>query len=139
MRIYLLTVLIGIISSCQSVPDTTVSRYQFDDLGNQDRDGVINNRDICAQTPRYANVNDQGCTQWKTAETITFFNMEFGFDEDKLPEQSRPVLNDISNILLNNAQAHVVIIVDTSPEGSLRYNTEFAERRVLVGSLPVAS
>ncbi len=39
-----------LLMGCAETPDTTMTRHQIDDLADDDRDGVINQRDLCADT-----------------------------------------------------------------------------------------
>lgn len=49
---------------CAEQVNTQVTRYQFDDLRDTDSDGVINQRDVCSETPTTSPVDSQGCTKW---------------------------------------------------------------------------
>ena len=112
---------IGLIFSCTKIPDVETDRYQYDDIGDEDRDGVINARDICQQTPLNVGVDNNGCTTWDVKEQIDYVDFNFAFDSDVVPEDAKSDLAQLAQKVISNDDFHITIIGDTSPEGSLAY------------------
>ena len=115
--------------SCSSMPDTDVDHLQYDDINDDDFDGVINARDICHQTPPNVHVNNQGCTSWDVNEKIDFVDLSFAFDSYVVPEEDKLELEKLAYLINANDDYTVTVIGDTSPEGSIRYNERLAHNR----------
>ncbi len=115
--------------ACSSMPDTEVDHYQYDDIHDDDFDGVINARDICHQTPPNVHVNNEGCTSWDVNEKIDFVDLNFAFDSYVVREKDKPELERLAYLLNANDDYTITVIGDTSPEGSIRYNEKLAHRR----------
>lgn len=125
LSIALLVLLVG----CAENANMKVDRYQFDDLRDSDQDGVINQRDICTETPLDAKVDNEGCTFWTDIEDISWFPIEFGFDRFRILKKNIKDLDRTVEILNEDLQLKLVLIGDTSGEGSLKYNEGLAQRR----------
>ena len=115
--------------ACSSMPDTHVDHLQFDDISDDDFDGVINARDICHQTPLNVHVNNQGCTSWQVDENIDFVNLSFAFDSYKLPVDDQLQLAELADLVNSNDDYTITVIGDTSPEGPVKYNEKLAHNR----------
>ena len=50
-------------------------------LADDDRDGVINQRDLCADTPEGVTVDIKGCANWKIVEDVEVLSVAFDFDK----------------------------------------------------------
>ena len=82
MRYFKLALLSSILlMGCAETPDTTMTRHQIDDLADNDRDGVINQRDLCADTPEGVTVDIKGCANWKIVEDVEVLSVAFDFDK----------------------------------------------------------
>lgn len=128
-RLFLIISLSAVFSACSFAPSTDVTRYQYDDLRDDDKDGVINARDLCGSTPENVNVDTQGCTAWEVTEKIRFINIPFGFDQSDFPQSQQAAIDEIKQVLVKNPDYRVTVIGDTSPEGTLQYNEALAHKR----------
>lgn len=117
------------LSACQGVPDVVVDRYQYDDISDDDLDGVINARDKCDRTPLGVAVNNQGCTSWRVNEHVHAVNIPFAFDSFVVAEDSAKELTELAYLIDTNPDYRVTIIGDTSPEGTDTYNEKLAHNR----------
>ncbi len=114
---------------CAETPNTQTNRHQIDDLRDQDKDGVINQRDLCSNSPANVNVDNQGCASWQIEDKPVVVAVDFDFDQSQLrADQGSKVLN-LVNMLDEYPNSNVVLIGDTSSEGSDEYNKALAKRR----------
>jgi hypothetical protein len=128
-RLFIASIVLLNFIACSSMPDTDVDHYQFDDISDDDFDGVINARDICHQTPFNVHVNNQGCTSWEVDENIKFIDLSFAFDSYEVPAADKQQLAELADLVNSNDDFTVTVIGDTSPEGSIQYNEKLAHNR----------
>lgn len=117
------------LTACVALPENKVTLNQYDDLRDQDHDGVINQRDLCIETDDGVHVGEQGCGQWGIQRLIDHTQVKFDFDSTIIHQQYKKELQRISRVLIDNPRAKVTLIGDTSPEGSKRYNEMLGQRR----------
>jgi OOP family OmpA-OmpF porin len=119
-----------LVSCAQDVPDIKhFTRVQIDDLNDADGDGVINQRDLCGQTPRGAVIDAAGCGGWHKVASEQLYTIEFDLDKAELrPDQIDRVHAAVDDALANDA-ARILIVGDTSPEGSDEHNLQLAHKR----------
>ena len=108
-----------------------IKRYQFADLRDNDNDGIINQRDLCNDTPKDLSIDNSGCATWKPIDEISWFPIHFKFDSSKLQASQHAALNEAVEKLSKNRKIKLILIGDTSGEGSLEYNEKLAVRRNL--------
>ncbi|NRA41980.1 MAG: OmpA family protein [Pseudomonadales bacterium] len=128
-KLYVALLAALLISACTEIPDTAVDHYQFDDISDDDADGVINARDICRRTPARVQVDNQGCTDWDVREKIDYIQFYFAFDSDQVTPDGQQGLKLLASKLKQNPDFAITVIGDTSPEGSIAYNLDLAHRR----------
>lgn len=116
-------------AGCAEKSTMQVDRYQFDDLRDADQDGIINQRDRCLITPLNTQVDNEGCALWSEEEQISWFPIFFEFDQSKILAENFTELDRAVMHLQNNVQTQLVLIGDTSHEGTNDYNKALAERR----------
>ncbi|MDL5027486.1 OmpA family protein [Vibrio gigantis] len=130
MRHFKLALLSSILlMGCAETPDTTMTRHQIDDLADNDRDGVINQRDLCADTPEGVAVDIKGCANWKIVEDVEVLSVAFDFDKYDLKPDHTAVLNELVRLLGEQPDASVTLVGDTSSEGTNVYNKALAKKR----------
>jgi len=129
LGLFLSAALLITLGACQGIPDVDVDRYQYDDISDDDFDGVINARDKCDFTPVDVAVNNQGCTSWRVTEHIHAVNIPFAFDSFIVAEDSAQELTELAYLMDANPDYRVTIIGDTSPEGADTYNEKLAHNR----------
>lgn len=118
------------LAGCQSAHvEKGYSRTQVLDIRDLDGDGVVNVRDICGDTPTTSLVDGQGCAQWTLQPRHRDFVFRFDFDKQTLRQDQIPVLTDVLQMLKAHPQARIVLVGDTSSEGSDEYNHQLGLRR----------
>lgn len=123
-----LTLLLAL-AGCAETANMTVDRYQFNNLMDDDQDGIINQRDMCLITPLNTKVDNDGCAFWTEVDKISWFPVSFKFDQSSILKENIPQLDRAVEHLQNNSQTKLVLIGDTSGEGELKYNEALAARR----------
>ncbi|UIP30040.1 OmpA family protein [Photobacterium sp. TLY01] len=118
-----------LLSACADMPDTTTTRHQMDDLRDSDQDGVINQRDVCLDTLRGAQVDEHGCASWQIFEKLDVLSVYFNFDDDHIRMDQSDSFDELLAIMNDNHEAKVILVGDTSPEGTDAYNDALAKRR----------
>lgn len=99
------------------------------DLRDDDKDGVINARDLCADTPLTSQIDIWGCSEWDIDYKNEDFVFTFGFDKYAILPEHQTSLKKIMDICKNNHKARVLLVGDTSAEGSDEYNEGLGKRR----------
>ncbi|XZG69622.1 OmpA family protein [Chitinibacteraceae bacterium HSL-7] len=109
-----------------------LDRVQVDDLGDRDGDGVINQRDLCDDTPVGMVLDRQGCTRWIESAPQRLFTVEFDLDQADIRSDQLPGIEAAVDDALADPKADVLVVGDTSPEGSDEHNRDLAARRAQV-------
>ena len=118
-----------ILTACAETQNPTVTRHQIDDLADNDKDGVINQRDLCFDTPANVSVDVEGCADWKIVEKLKVVSVAFDFDKYAIkPEHDEP-LTKLVELLTEYPKSTVTLVGDTSSEGTNTYNKALAKKR----------
>ncbi|WP_370980302.1 OmpA family protein [Agaribacterium sp. ZY112] len=117
------------LSACTSIPDAEVDRYQWDDINDSDKDGVVNARDICAKTPDHSVIDTNGCAEWQPALAHKEFHIDFDFDSSAIRDDQQWKIVRLAAAMERLPSSNLKLIGDTSSEGSLAYNKKLAKRR----------
>lgn len=91
--------------------------------GDTDKDGVIDAKDKCPETPHAYKVDPEGCPVHVT------LHLNFAFDSSVLPASSKSDVEKLTRVLKENLPAKVIIIGHTDHIGSDEYNQKLSERR----------
>lgn len=91
--------------------------------GDADKDGVVNSKDNCPDTPHGYKVDPGGCPVHVTIRA------NFAFDSSVLPASSKGDVDKLTRVLKENSQAKVIIVGHTDHSGSDEYNQKLSERR----------
>ncbi|CAH0990291.1 Peptidoglycan-associated lipoprotein [Sinobacterium norvegicum] len=118
-----------LVIGCQHTPENKTDRLQYADLRDSDQDGVVNQRDICNNSPRMSEVDNEGCSDYQRVATVTDYTIEFGFDRSDIRSDQYNVLQAIVQKMSADTNTNVLLLGDTSAEGSLEYNDKLARRR----------
>lgn len=118
-----------LLQGCQQTPINKTDRLQYADLRDSDEDGVVNQRDICSNSPKMTDVDNEGCSDYQRIAAVHDYTIEFNFDKSDLRDDQFNVVSTIIEKLLQNDQTNVLLLGDTSAEGSLAYNDQLARRR----------
>ena len=119
-----------IISGCADSAAPYTAQPQSRDLLDLDSDGVINARDLCKQTLHGAKIDNSGCANSLNQVQEKTKVIMFDFDSDKLSQESEAQVAALLEKLMELPAAKLLLIGDTSPEGSKSYNHKLAQRRV---------
>ncbi|MGL4828103.1 MAG: OmpA family protein [Vibrio sp.] len=114
---------------CAQEPNPTTTRHQIDDLADEDRDGVINQRDLCSDTPSGVAVDRQGCTHWQIQEVPNVVSFFFDYDRYNEKPEHHVELDKLVALLQANPETQVTLVGDTSAEGTNAYNKVLAQHR----------
>ncbi len=130
MNILFLALLVSL-TACESGEyiEQDYTSVQSMDLADDDQDGVINARDLCAETPLTSQIDEWGCSEWNIDYKHEDFVFTFGFDKDKILPKHQPQIEDILNLTLGKDNARILLVGDTSAEGSDKYNEGLGRRR----------
>ncbi|WP_111493558.1 OmpA family protein [Marinobacter bohaiensis] len=119
-----------LLAGCQSAHvEEGYSRTQLLDIRDLDGDGVVNVRDLCGDTPTTSEVGVDGCAEWTLESRHRDFVFRFDFDRQTLREDQIPVLTEVLQMLRAHPQARIVLVGDTSSEGTDDYNHRLGQRR----------
>lgn len=126
----LIALTLGLITGCAQTAEPYAGQAQSRDLLDTDNDGVINARDNCGQTTAGAMITNDGCpkniNQIRERTKVIMFN----FDSSRLSKNEVDKISELLHKLMNLPEAKLLLIGDTSPEGSDSYNHALAQRRV---------
>ncbi|MEY4210699.1 MAG: hypothetical protein RLZ92_1080 [Pseudomonadota bacterium] len=90
---------------------------------DDDKDGVINPKDKCPDSPKGAIVDKDGC--W------AFHGVLFDFDSDKIKSTNDPLIANAVQVLKQNPQLAIEIQGHTDSYGKDAYNQKLSERRAV--------
>lgn len=122
-------VLLSQLMGCVDLPDPSVDRKVYDDIADTDKDGVINQRDYCARTPFGSEIDNDGCSIWSSKFQKETFTIHFDYDQSAIRSDQQDTLQHLVKVLNQYPEVRVELVGDTSPEGTVEYNTALAKRR----------
>ena len=118
------------LAACQQAEQQQIpKRTQVHDLCDDDRDGVVNTRDICADSPSDGLIDNQGCASWGLKTSSEDFVFSFEFDKAVIQNDDVMLLQQIADSFKEHPDASIVIVGDTSSEGTEQYNHKLGQRR----------
>ena len=104
---------------------------QSADLADSDNDGVINQRDKCADTPEGTEVEGDGCPKWETITEVNEVVIFFEIGSSTVNSQFMDGLTKISDYSKTHPEATVIIEGFTSDIGSKETNERLRRERAL--------
>ncbi|WP_323816066.1 OmpA family protein [Cellvibrio sp. NN19] len=117
------------LSACQAHVEKPYSSAQILDLKDTDKDGVINARDICDGTAPTSEVDVQGCARALGDLAQRDFVLTFDMASYHIKEAQKPLLDDAASLVRNYPGAKVLLVGDTSPEGTDAINHRLGTQR----------
>lgn len=118
---------------------------QSKDLNDYDRDGVIEDRDKCADTVLGATIDNYGCgTQTSYVEPLKV-DIKFAHNSYIIPPSALPKIQKLATFLEKNTELKALIEGHTSKVGSVELNQTLSGNRakavvsVLVNDLNIAT
>ncbi len=123
-----------VLAACSSSPDDeayipTPQANQIADLLDDDYDGVINARDLCAETPKGAAIDNDGCETRSEKSQQKQLKVLFANDSDQVPPVFLSQIKDMAEFLKTYPSTRIELKGYASPEGKAQYNVMLSERR----------
>jgi len=115
----------GIINEKDACPNTPMG-VQVDEKGcelDSDHDGVVNTQDQCPNTPAGNVVNADGCVK------VVHLKVEFASDKANIPEGYMAKIKEVSNFMAINKTYKVTLEGNTDSVGSKKYNQALSLKR----------
>lgn len=107
----------------------TPKANQIDDLLDEDKDGVINARDLCPQTPRNADIDNDGCGTYIKTEEEMSLHILFANDSDVIQPAFLTQIREMSEFLESYPSTSIELKGYASKVGNPEYNKALSERR----------
>lgn len=126
---FLCGVAVLLLTACQAHVEKPYSAAQILDLKDSDKDGVINARDICNGTALTSEVDVQGCARALNELEQRDFVLTFAMGSYQLQSAQKPLLDDVANMVHNHPGAKVLLVGDTSSEGTDALNHRLGIQR----------
>lgn len=102
---------------------------QMDDLLDDDNDGVINARDLCADTPRTAKIDNDGCGTKISANEEVSILILFNNNSAEINAGFQRQIDTMSDFLAEFPETSVELQGYASKVGNTQYNLKLSKRR----------
>ncbi len=102
---------------------------QVDDLLDDDRDGVINARDLCPETPPAAEIDNDGCGTFVKSTERMQIRVLFANDSDVVNPVFRRQIREMSAFLENYPSTSIELQGYASKTGNREHNLNLSKRR----------
>lgn len=109
------------------IPTPTIS--QVADQFDQDSDGVINERDLCPDTPHFAEIDNDGCGSLVETEDSYVIRILFNNDSDTINSIYDQQIKGMVNFLKQYSNTEIEIQGYASNVGNHQYNMTLSTRR----------
>ncbi|WP_192889250.1 OmpA family protein [Vibrio bathopelagicus] len=109
------------------IPTPTIS--QVADQFDQDSDGVINERDLCPDTPQFAEIDNDGCGSLVETEDSYVIRILFNNDSDTINSIYDQQIKGMVNFLKQYSNTKIEIQGYASNVGNHQYNMTLSTRR----------
>lgn len=120
-----------LLSACSiQLPEQPLAQ-QLQDLADADNDGVINARDLCADTPDKALVNNDGCPDELNLEKKQEMLVFFEHDSTEINAEQLAYIEQIAHMLQQKPKLKILLAGHASTVGSDAYNNKLAHNRAL--------
>lgn len=127
LTLSLLALLLGACSNLESEPPPIA--YHSKDLSDSDNDGVINARDLCANTRHNAVIDNDGCPTVIHSEEENKLHILFANDSTVIPAAYDKHIENMSHFLDKYPQTHIVLNGYASPVGPAEHNKYLSIQR----------
>ncbi|MDE1346894.1 OmpA family protein [Vibrio aestuarianus] len=108
---------------------TTPLATQIDDLQDDDRDGVINARDLCPDTPLRSDIDNDGCGTYIKTEEQLQLRILFANDSADINPVFRGQIRSMSEFLKQYPSTSIELQDYASKVGSAEYNLALSKKR----------
>ncbi|AIW14002.1 OmpA family protein [Vibrio tubiashii] len=109
----------------------TPTPNQVDDLLDDDKDGVINARDLCPQTPRLAEIDNDGCGTYVKTEEEMSLHILFANDSDEIQPVFLAQIREMADFLESYPSTSIELQGYASKVGKPEYNMALSKRRAI--------
>ncbi|WP_162046245.1 OmpA family protein [Vibrio taketomensis] len=109
----------------------TPDAYQIADLIDDDRDGVINARDLCVATPEGSLINNDGCGVVVEVEDELQLRILFANDSSQIESIFETQIKNMSDFLKRFPETSIEVQGYASKVGAPEYNLALSERRAV--------
>ncbi len=109
----------------------TPEAHQIADLIDDDRDGVINARDLCITTPEGSLINNDGCGIIVETEDQMQLRILFANDSSKIEPIFETQISNMSDFLKRFPETAIEVQGYASKVGSPEYNLALSKRRAV--------
>lgn len=99
------------------------------DRRDQDSDGVINQRDRCANTELGAQIDNYGCSAYQRHDDGYELMVFFAHDSSQLGSEYYPQLQQVADFLARYPQVKISVEGYASASGQQQYNLALSQRR----------
>ena len=107
----------------------TPKAIQVADLTDDDRDGVVNARDLCPDTPEGAKIDNDGCASSVKAQEERALRVLFEHDSYEVNPVFSDQIQEMADFLEKYMSASIQIRGYTSKVGSAAYNLNLSKKR----------
>ncbi|GAA4896338.1 OmpA family protein [Ferrimonas pelagia] len=118
------------LAGCSWQADPYLFADQAAALPDADLDGVINERDLCADTGTEHRVDNNGCGQQHLIEKVTPAVVYFDLDQSLVRPNQKAEINRAIELLTTNADNRAVLVGHTDQRASNEYNLQLSYHRV---------
>ena len=129
MKLTLTALLALTVFGCSLSVEEPPIAEQSQDQRDFDKDGVINARDLCADTPHAAIVDNDGCPLSINYEEEKSVRVLFANDSDVIPETFLLQIQHMADFLDTYPEAYIELKGYASPVGNTEYNVDLSKRR----------
>ncbi|WGV99127.1 OmpA family protein [Vibrio sp. YMD68] len=102
---------------------------QLDDLLDDDRDGVINARDLCVETPLASEIDNDGCETYIDSKQEMKLNILFANDSYELNSVFLNQIRVMTEFMTNYPSTSIELQGYASKVGNPEYNLKLSEKR----------
>lgn len=99
------------------------------DLQDDDNDGVINARDLCADTPRESEIDNSGCGAFVTSSQTQQLHILFANDSSVIEPAFLTQLSQMANFLQSYPDASIELQGYASKVGTSEHNLTLSQKR----------
>lgn len=107
----------------------TPEAEQISDLRDDDKDGVVNARDLCPGTPSASQVDNDGCGETVRSQEVRQLRILFAHDSYEINPIFSDQITTMSEFLKKYKSASIEIQGYASKVGSNEYNLELSKKR----------
>jgi OmpA-OmpF porin, OOP family len=134
-----MAIILSALYSTMSISQTLYPTSLMDSLKDSDQDGVIDARDLCANTPVGVDVDNTGCPLTKLEYYRFNFDVQFDTASYKLKEGAYAELDDLALFLQQKPITNLLIEGHTDNTGTPRINLLLSKQRAIAVSSALTS